>query len=758
MRISLVLFFLTFFTISIFAKKNAIQDSTFIRNLLPVPQSVTLKSDIFIWTDDLTITHSPGTDDLISNFTHLTGLRFKRSQDKNSTGYFIVISSKVRVPEAEDLTQSKDDEAYSLNIDRNKIRITANTQKGLLWGLMTLAQLAQKDRDGKASVPGLAITDWPDYPYRGYMLDTGRAPYSASQIKRVIRICSAFKLNFLIIREGDDELNAFRFNRLPIGSDNPYALTFDDLSDLVSYGKRYGLTVIPEIESLGHIESKKRFYPELIQGGIQQDYWPGFYHIRKANLDINNPETYKLLHAMYDEIFPVFNVPMVHLGLDEVRLKKEQQAEHFARIIPVALDVAAKHNMDPDLLVWSDAPPTPQEYKENVVRCLWKYGNGISKDTEELNNQGLKGLLQPGCRERVFMAGGSGTNHKPYSKNSFKGALTNLYSWAVLGKEHPNFTGIFAVQWASNTIDGWIPDFLMAADMGWKIPDAEPDYAGYMLKLGNRLKKINDYAYPYPYEVPRPAWDGIWLNGIYWGEDIMTGEKAAPVVSIEPAGGYLSGKEQEIKISSSLPEATIFYTTDGSIPDRNANIYFEPFTISTTTNIKAIAFVPGRARSYIKEALFIDSSYQEPPVISKKLSPGLKYRYYENAVTKAWKLEEFLPVKEGTTPNVHIPELANGVEKFGLIFDGFLSVPADGRYTFHLLSNDGSRLFINDRPVINNDGRHAAKEKQVTLKLKKGIYPLTLKYFQYGGGKALKLFWEGQGLSKQEINENNFFH
>ena len=751
---------LIFFVLPFTLSGQSTEDHTSGSDLLPVPQNMQFSGGEFHWNEKVKVTFSPEAKSSIEIFKDLTGLNFSEEKAEEASSLFIFISTKnSKVPALPKEIKGKGQEAYTLMVDKKSIRITANSPQGLLWGLMTLAQLVEHNSSGNPSVKGVRIVDMPEYAWRGYMLDTGRAPYSADQIKRVMRICAAFKLNFLIIREGDDELNAFRFKNLPIGSDNPYALTLDEVADLIAYGKKYGLTVFPEIESLGHIEAKRKFYPELVEGGIQQDYWPGFHHIRKANFNIDHPGTYKLLYAMYNEIFPILDAHMVHLGLDEVRLTKEQQAEHLKRLLPIVKEMGKKYNKDLDILVWSDAPPTPERYKDKVIRCLWRYGHKITENTSKLNRQGLKELLKPDCKQRVFMAGGSGTNHKPYSKDSYVGAITNLYSWAKLGEGHPNFTGIYAVQWASNTIDGWIPDFLMAADFGWNVPAKEPDTNMYLKKLSTRLKAVPDFVSPRPEEVPRPAWDGIWLNGNNWGEDIITGEKAAPVVTIDPAGGYISDSGQKITINSSLPEAKIYYTTDGTIPDdKTGTLYFEPFSITSTTSIKAVAYVTGRAPSYLKEALFVDSALQTPPVIKADLKPGLEYQYFENDVTKARKLQNFEPVKKDIIKTISFPDFVNDVEKFGLIFVSYLHVPSDGRYTFYIRSNDGSRLLLNNKEVINNDGRHAAEEKSVVLNLKKGYYPLEVKYFQYGGGKELKLYWEGPGFSKQEITETNYFH
>jgi outer membrane protein assembly factor BamB len=100
-------------------------------------------------------------------------------------------------------------------------------------------------------------------------------------------------------------------------------------------------------------------------------------------------------------------------------------------------------------------------------------------------------------------------------------------------------------------------------------------------------------------------------------------------------------------------------------------------------------------------------------------------------------------------------QLANsaGVTEFGYIFSGFLTVPQNGIYTFYLESNDGSKLFIRGRQLIDNDGGHGALEKSGQIPLQTGKYPLVVKYFQMGGGQALKVSWESAGFSKREITD-----
>ena len=99
-----------------------------------------------------------------------------------------------------------------------------------------------------------------------------------------------------------------------------------------------------------------------------------------------------------------------------------------------------------------------------------------------------------------------------------------------------------------------------------------------------------------------------------------------------------------------------------------------------------------------------------------------------------------------------------GVSEYGYIFSGYLSVPKDGIYTFFTESNDGSKLYISGKEIINNDGGHGVKEESGSIALRTGYYPLIVKYFQMGGGQELKVSWESAGFRKREITSEDVFY
>lgn len=415
-------------------------------------------------------------------------------------------------------------ERYRLRVDASGIRASAESDRGLLWAAMTARQLLVKCGEETVAV-GARIEDWPRYRWRGFMIDSGRSPNSLPQIKRILRICSAFKLNFVVFREGDDELAAVRYETNKLGHDNPRALGMQEVKELIDYGARLGIAVVPEIESLGHSAAKGRAYPGLTEGGGTTPY-PGIGgHIRKAHLNPDDPRTLALLESIYSEWFPLLEDSLVHLGLDEVRLATEPQARHMARLLPLAERVARRSGSKITPMVWADAPPTPAAYRDSVIRVLWSYDgqHEVGLENQHLNRQQIKELAAPDCRQKVIMAGGSNSLHTPYAKSTYEGAFRNLAEWARFGNARENFIGLLVVQWSSNMLDLWVPDFVAGAEFGWNPPDEMPIFAAQMARVWTNLARLDDAARPAADEVDRPAWDGIWLEeGTWnWKQDIV---------------------------------------------------------------------------------------------------------------------------------------------------------------------------------------------------------------------------------------------
>lgn len=125
-----------------------------------------------------------------------------------------------------------------------------------------------------------------------------------------------------------------------------------------------------------------------------------------------------------------------------------------------------------------------------------------------------------------------------------------------------------------------------------------------------------------------------------------------------------------------------------------------------------------------------------------------KYAYYEGSFDK---LPEFTKLKPKAAGGGIAFELgvAPADKNYALRFEGVFRAEAAGAYTFTLTSDDGSRLVIDDRTVVDNDGIHPPIMKAATVELTKGVHKVSLEFFQGGGEAVLDVEIEGRGLGRQ---------
>ncbi|MEW4526700.1 PVC-type heme-binding CxxCH protein [Maioricimonas sp. JC845] len=118
-------------------------------------------------------------------------------------------------------------------------------------------------------------------------------------------------------------------------------------------------------------------------------------------------------------------------------------------------------------------------------------------------------------------------------------------------------------------------------------------------------------------------------------------------------------------------------------------------------------------------------------------------------------LAAMTPKASGVVPRIemNVPQKLED-DAFALRFTGQLHVPEEGRYTFFIASDDGSRIYVDDKLVVNNDGLHGMVEKQGRVRLSAGAHRLVVTYFDNGGGDGLRVAWSGPGFNKQPIPED----
>ncbi|MCB1096872.1 MAG: hypothetical protein KDN22_14960 [Verrucomicrobiae bacterium] len=83
---------------------------------------------------------------------------------------------------------------------------------------------------------------------------------------------------------------------------------------------------------------------------------------------------------------------------------------------------------------------------------------------------------------------------------------------------------------------------------------------------------------------------------------------------------------------------------------------------------------------------------------------------------------------------------------FAIVYEGIITAPEAGEFTFAVASDDGSQIFVDDELIVNNDGIHAHGEKKGIVTLTAGEHRLRLNYFERAGEESLEARWAGPGL------------
>ena len=142
---------------------------------------------------------------------------------------------------------------------------------------------------------------------------------------------------------------------------------------------------------------------------------------------------------------------------------------------------------------------------------------------------------------------------------------------------------------------------------------------------------------------------------------------------------------------------------------------------------------------------------------SSALHP-LYYNYYE--ITEEEFLPDFnrlTPVKKGTCNEFGLSEIPNRGTQFALKMEGYIKIDTEGEYKFYTESDDGSKLFLDDKLVVNNDGNHGTKEKDGTITLYPGFHKIAATYFNGGGGRAINVYYKIPGNTKQVVPADVLF-
>ncbi|WP_052273002.1 alpha-L-fucosidase [Flavihumibacter solisilvae] len=264
---------------------------------------------------------------------------------------------------------------------------------------------------------------------------------------------------------------------------------------------------------------------------------------------------------------------------------------------------------------------------------------------------------------------------------------------------------------------------------------ATNEHVSYRNESGNLVINLpeydpNSYSSPYAYAIK------ILDFGTFAEKPVMN--VLYPDGSLQPIIQFTTATTNHDEIR---------YTTDGTEPNDSSILYMGPVALERSATIKAKRFRHDQLPSNTVSNEVKRYEWQKP-VKRKKLSPGISWKYFEpEGKITLNSIETSKPVKQGTASEIS-EKVKVRAEKYALSFDGYINIKADGIYEFFTLSDDGSKLYINDQETVNNDGEHGSVEKSGVAALKKGYHRIRVVYFDSGGGNELKVYWSPNGGQK----------
>lgn len=368
-------------------------------NLTPAPASMTVGKGEVALPKNITV----GVDKAFGDSIMAEATNFSTALTNAMDGYTISAAHNVKGAHIQISPDVKlGPEAYTLDVSKSKIVVKAATSDGVYYALQSIKKMLPANvmagvKDPKVAeytLPAIKIKDEPRFAYRGFMLDVSRHFHGIDEIKRLIDIMAAYKMNVFHWHLTDDQGWRAEIKKYPrlttIGSKSqncritdmekgtywtnepygPYFYTQDEMREVVRYAAERHIDVLPEVDMPGHFVAALASYPEFScnprgqhnvlthQGGVWEDV-----------LNVGNPKAVQFAKDILAELCDIFPYPYIHIGGDECPTKAwENNAEcqelykqlgvdsyrklqsHFIKDISDFVQTRGKH-----LFVWNES-------------------------------------------------------------------------------------------------------------------------------------------------------------------------------------------------------------------------------------------------------------------------------------------------------------------------------------------------------------------------------------------------------------------
>ncbi|MFF4838158.1 glycoside hydrolase family 20 protein [Streptomyces sp. NPDC001315] len=201
--------------------------------------------------------------------------------------------------------EGADPESYAMTVRGGRVTISGPADAGVFYGTRTLKQ----EVHGGATAPEGVVRDEPAKPRRGFMLDIARKPFTASWIEDRVRELGDLKYNELGLHFSDDQGFRIQSTTHPEIVSQQH-LTKAEVTKIVQLAESRHITVVPEIDSPGHLGAVIAAHPDLQLRNAQGV-------ATRGAIDISKRESATIVDDLLDEYAGLFPGSQWHLGGDE---------------------------------------------------------------------------------------------------------------------------------------------------------------------------------------------------------------------------------------------------------------------------------------------------------------------------------------------------------------------------------------------------------------------------------------------------------
>jgi len=477
--------------------------------IIPKPVLVTANGAAFELTGKTVISVQEGSadlnriaHDLAERLNPATGfsLEVKRVSGEPSEGIFLSLGDHPELGK----------EGYQLIIDKKAVKLTANTPEGIFWGVQTFRQLlpakieSGSGKEGPWIVAGGTIRDYPEYTYRGAMLDVARHFFSVDDVKHLIDLLAAYKMNILHLHLSDDQGWRIEIKSWPdlttiggsteVGGGNGGFYTQEEYADIVKYAEDHYITIVPEIDMPGHTNAALASYARLNCDGKARELYTGT-NVGFSSLCTSKDLTYKFVDDVIGELARLTPGPYIHIGGDESHATKQKD---YIPFIEQVQKIVFAH--DKTMIGWDEI--TLASLSSKSIAQYWS----SAENAKRAASKNMKLIMSPARKAYLDMQYDSltplGLHWAGYVE------VDAGYNWEPSNLEEgitrQDILGVEAPLWTETITNRADLEYMVFprlpgyAEIGWT-PVTRRNWEDYKIRLarhGERFKEQNINFYP----------------------------------------------------------------------------------------------------------------------------------------------------------------------------------------------------------------------------------------------------------------------